>query len=355
MRNESDVRFMDLQFERLTSILPAIRHRAQVLDRNGNWPTDDLRDLASIGAWRWFVPARFGGEEIDPLELHLRYEAIASASLATALIVSQRDSAVGLIEGSENAELRDELLPGLGRGDFFSTIGIAQLTTSRQGGLRAVEDGDRGFVLDGVIPWSTGAAKAKYIVAGAITSNGQQILLALPTDLPGVTVTPPLDLVCLKASWTSRVELRSVKLDKRYILRGPVARVLSGSSKGIPLSQAFLAFGLCRGALELMASDDSDRAKSLCRRFDERLAELHGEVVEIGCSGSDTDAIPRLRAECTDLTLRITQAAVALRKGSALVLDDPAQRLAREALFFLVWSCPDPVIDCTVNLLSEKK
>ena len=80
--------------------------------------------------------------EIDPLELHLRYEAIASASLATALIVSQRDSAVGLIEGSENQEMREELLPGLARGDFFSTIGIAQLTTSRQAGLRAVDEGD---------------------------------------------------------------------------------------------------------------------------------------------------------------------------------------------------------------------
>jgi hypothetical protein len=36
-----------------------------------------------------------------------------------------------------------------------------------------------------------------------------------------------------------------------------------------------------------------------------------------------------------------------------LLADHPAQRFAREALFLLVWSCPDPVIDCTVDLLTQ--
>jgi alkylation response protein AidB-like acyl-CoA dehydrogenase len=346
---------MELQFESLTNILPAIRGRASSLDRSGDWPTDDLHDLGAIGAWQWFVPAEFGGDGVDPLELHLRYEAIASASLATALIVSQRDSAVGLIEGSENHQLREELLPGLARGEFFSTIGIAQLTTSRQGGLRASRDGDGShFRLNGVIPWCTGAAKAKFIVAGAVAEDGQQILFALPTDLPGVAAGSPLELVSLRSSWTSRVELTAVRLESRWILRGPVAKALSGRSKGIPLGQTFLAFGLCRGALELMAADHSPRAISLAARFNERLSELRGEILEICRSGRETDAGPALRAACNDLTLRITQSLVTLRKGSALLLDDPAQRLAREALFFLVWSCPDPVIDCTIDLLRGK-
>ena len=30
-----------------------------------------------------------------------------------------------------------------------------------------------------------------------------------------------------------------------------------------------------------------------------------------------------------------------------------AQRLAREAMFLLVWSCPNAVIDCTVDLLTK--
>ena len=35
------------------------------------------------------------------------------------------------------------------------------------------------------------------------------------------------------------------------------------------------------------------------------------------------------------------------------VWDELLQRLAREAMFLLVWSCPNPVIDCTVGLLAE--
>ena len=114
---------MELQFESLTNILPAIRGRASTYRSQRALAGGDLHDLGAIGAWRWFVPAKFGGEGIDPLELHLRYEAIASASLATALIVSQRDSAVGLIEGSENHELQAELLPGLARGNFSARSG----------------------------------------------------------------------------------------------------------------------------------------------------------------------------------------------------------------------------------------
>ncbi|HEY1921482.1 MAG TPA: acyl-CoA dehydrogenase family protein [Tepidisphaeraceae bacterium] len=347
---------MDAGHERLAKVLPAIAARATLLDRTGDWPAEDLRDLGNAGAWRWYVPKQFGGEEIDPLALHLRYEEIASASVSTALIVSQRDSAIGLIDGTENPTLRQEILPALARGEYFATIGIAQLTTSQQGGLRAVEDGD-GYRLDGVIPWSTGAAKAKYVIAGAITADRSQILFVLPTDLPGVTIQTPLELVALRSSWTSRIELHDAQLDKRWLLRGPVAKALSGPSRGIPLSQVFLCFGLIRAALDLITRHDSDRAKSLAARFGEQYSSLHTQVLELCQAGREADAAvagPELRAACNDLAMRITQAAVALHKGSALLADHPAQRLAREAMFFLVWSCPDPVVDCTVNVLANR-
>jgi alkylation response protein AidB-like acyl-CoA dehydrogenase len=342
----------------LGQILSAIADRATALDRSGDWPQQDLADLGGVGAWRWFVPPDCGGEGIDPLELHLRYEAIASASLATALVLSQRDSAVGLINGADDWPLRSEYLRRMSRGECFATIGIAQLTTSRQGGapaLRASATAD-GYRLEGVIPWCTGAARAEIVIAGAALEDGPQILFALPMDLPGVRIDPPLPLVSLRSSWTARIECHGAALPQRWIMRGPVAKALAGRSKGLVISQAFLAFGLCRGGLQLIGKHDSDRARSLVLKFSEQLESLRSRTIELCQPGREADAAaaaPALRGACNDLAVRITQSAVALYKGSALLLDHPAQRLAREAMFLLVWSCPDAVIDCTVNALAQ--
>jgi hypothetical protein len=42
--------------------------------------------------------------------------------------------------------------------------------------------------------------------------------------------------------------------------------------------------------------------------------------------------------------LRATQAYLAASKGAGFVAGHPAERLVREAMFFLVWSCPQPVL-----------
>jgi hypothetical protein len=46
--------------------------------------------------------------------------------------------------------------------------------------------------------------------------------------------------------------------------------------------------------------------------------------------------------------LRSTQAALAAAKGAGYVVGHPAGRWCREALFFLVWSCPQPVLSANL-------
>jgi alkylation response protein AidB-like acyl-CoA dehydrogenase len=308
------------------------------------WPEELLREHAE--AFRWAMPRAFGGVELEPLELHLRYEKLARKSLALALILTQRDSAVGIIAAGGNDRLLAEVRDGA-----FVTVGIAQLTTSRQGGAPALVY--RNGRVDGVIPWASGAAKAKYIVAGAADASGGQILFALPADLPVVTIEPPLAMVALSETWTSRVRCDNVAIDRDLLLLGPAPNVLSLRRKSVPIPQAFLALGHARGGVDLIAEHDSDRARNLVRKFGEQIDALHGRVVRACQPGSDPQVIPLLRGECNELALRVAHAAVALYKGNALLLSHPAQRLAREAMFLLVWSCPDPVIDCTVDLLAD--
>src|SRR3954462_5935490 len=79
-----------------------LRQSAQRHDQTGQWPATDLIALEESGALRWAVPRSFGGEELAPLALHLRYESLAAASLPTALILTQRDSAIGMLAMTDN-------------------------------------------------------------------------------------------------------------------------------------------------------------------------------------------------------------------------------------------------------------
>jgi alkylation response protein AidB-like acyl-CoA dehydrogenase len=338
-------------------LLAEIRRGADVLDQSGQWPLEELERLARAGAMRWAVPREFGGLELSTLDQHLAYERLARASLAVALVLSQRDSAVGLVDAAQS-EIRREMLPRLASDEVFSTVGIAQLTTSRQGGppaVRAVRTPD-GYQLDGLIPWCTGAAKAQFIVAGANTEDGKQILVLLPTDAPGVRIDDPMPLAALTASWTTSVHCEGVKIDERFVLRGPAEKVIVRPNH-LPLGQAFLAMGFCRGVLDLIAEHWSAAAEKAFKRLEAELVQIREQVIRLSGAGMEADAnaaAPMIRGQCNDLALRSAHAAVTLYKGTALLVTHPAQRLAREALFLLVWSCPNPVIDCTVDLLTHE-
>jgi len=341
--------------------LTAIKHRAGIYDATGNWPSEDLDALALAGAMRWAVPKEFGGEELSPLELHLRYEWIAAASVSTALVLTQRDSAVGLIDASENTTLRAELLPRFAKNEMFATVGIAQLTTSHQSGapaLRARRESD-GWHVSGLIPWATGADRSRFVVAGAVidepeTSPPRQILFPLSTTWNGVTLSVPMPLVALSSSHTGSITCEDVLVEDRCVLAGPMPNVLGGRKKTVPLGQAFIALGLCRAAIELIDEHDSELARDASKSFQAQLLSLRDKVLRFCDPATSLDPAdgPMLRGACNELALRITHAAVAIYKGTALMRGHPAQRLAREALFLLVWSCPNPVIDCTVQMLS---
>lgn len=339
-------------------VLAMIRDRAAEAEREFHWPTWELQGLAAAGAMRWAVPKAFGGEDLPALELHQRYEQIARASLAVALILTQRDSAVGLIDGADGAAKRDLMLKRLANDENFVTVGIAQLTTSRQGGQPAVraERVEGGWKLNGTIPWCTGAQIAQFIVAGAVLGDGKQLLFLLQPHAAGCESQHAMPLVALRQTLTASLDLKNVVVEDRWLLRGPVEKALVRRQKHLELGQTFLATGLCLAALDLIGEHHSDAASAAHARFSEQLESLRSEIVKLSEPGNEraaADAAPRIRGACNDLAVRITHAAVALYKGTALLETHPAQRFAREAMFLLVWSCPNPVIDCTVDLLSQ--
>jgi alkylation response protein AidB-like acyl-CoA dehydrogenase len=283
--------------------------------------------------------------------------------LTTTFVLTQRNGACRRIADSDNAALQAELLPRLGAGELFATVGISHLTTSRQNLARPAVQVTRkpgGFVLDGIVPWVTGATHADYLVTGGTLADGSQILAAVPASLPGVEIQPPQSLLALTASQTGAVVLKQVELDERFLLFGPTLQVMKQGRDGGAgsLATSALAAGLANAALDLLRHEAAARAdlREIVEPFAAEAVELASDLAA-AVAGTAAPEQPELKPEAlrkraNSLVLRVTQAALAASKGAGFVKGHPAERQVREALFFLVWSCPQPVVAAALRELA---
>jgi alkylation response protein AidB-like acyl-CoA dehydrogenase len=142
------------------------------------------------------------------------------------------------------------------------------------------------------------------------------------------------------------VRLNDVDVSDEWIIAGPVRHVMaSGVGAGTgSYETSTLAIGLAKSAIDFLADEATRRADlqqpmaALQNEhdvlFDELLAVVRGETR----MSKET-----LRQRANSLALRASQAALTAAKGSGYVVGHPAGRWCREAMFFLVWSCPQPV------------
>ena len=106
-----------------------------------------------------------------------------------------------------------------------------------------------------------------------------------------------------------------------------------------------MAVGATRAAIGLIDSEAVARtaiepvAAGLRAEADELLQRLGAAAVD-GIEPADRD---RLRVQANRLVVRAAETALTATKGAGFVSGHPAERLVRESMFFLVWSCPQAV------------
>ncbi len=340
----------------LDTALVVLEQHAAEADGAAAWPASSWDALCRAGATGWVIPRDFGGQGLDPLAVFDAYGRLAAACLTTCFILSQRDAAARRIRDSGNEALCRELLPPLARGETFATVGLSQLTTSRQH-VRPVltarlDGGD--VVLDGVMPWVTGAARADHLVTGVVLEDGRQILLVVPGETPGLRVGKPLELMALEGSLTAEVVCEGVRVDRRWVLAGPAERVLAAGRSAGSLETSCLALGLAGAAVRYLEDETTRRPEwqAVAGSSAFSLRDLQGQVRRLAANGASAEEAAEVRARANALVLHATQTALAVAKGSGFLRSHAAQRWARQALFFLVWSCPRPALEGTLAYLA---
>jgi butyryl-CoA dehydrogenase len=345
--------------QRLSELVAGLAAEDGRADLSTDWPGALWRLLEQSGAPRWSLPAEFQGESCSRPLLLQRFAALAGGSLTAVFILSQHDAAARRLLMVRERQCAAQWLLAIGAGRAFTTVGISHLTTSRRLGAQPVkatlvEPGC--YRLDGTIPWVTAANRADVFVTGAVLDDGRQMLIALPADRPGVEVQPPFPLAALQASCTSEITLESVMVDDSELLAGPATDILSipGALGTAGIETSALALGQARAALLALVELAPERAdlaeplEVLCESWqtswNQLMAQARGEPAAVS-SG-------QIRTQANSLVLRATQAYLTARRGSGFLRTEPAQRWARQALFFLVWSCPTPVAQAAIRDLA---
>ncbi len=316
-----------------------------------DWPSQQLAVIADAQVYRWFASPADGGLGWTPDQIAQGYVALGSACLTSTFIVTQRVAALKRLASCANEDLKRRVLPGMLDGSATGTVGISHLTTSRrhvgEPAVRVMRQGDS-WLVDGFAPWVTGARQARWLLMGGELVGGdrddrEELLFLLSTDTDGVTIEQGFDLMALSASQTGGVKCESVLVPDANIIAGPKESVLATRAGGVQTSA--LALGLVRSAVDFIHAESVKRralaatAEALGQQF-ELLLELTIQVAR-----GQHELAGQLRADANSLVLRSTQAALIAAKGAGFVAGHPVGRWCREAMFFLVWSCPQQVAE----------
>ena len=166
------------------------------LDDAGEYPESIIAGLAELGIFGLNISAEFGGSGADLTSVAIVCEELQRAGLSLLSAVAPTITyCAPAIERFGSDELKREILPRVATGGLRMAIGLTESDVGSDlsrtsASARTVEGG---FVVHGTKVWSTGAARADFVVTlvrsdPAATGYGGLSVLLVPTKDPAVTV-----------------------------------------------------------------------------------------------------------------------------------------------------------------------
>jgi alkylation response protein AidB-like acyl-CoA dehydrogenase len=287
-------------------------------------PAAQLDALAAEGLYGASAPPEAGGLGLDLLTTCAVAEELASGCLATTFVwVQHRGLVMTLAAESTPAALRDQWLGPACQGKVRGGIALGGLIPGPPL-LRALP-AEGGWRLDGQAPWVTGWGLIDLLLVTARGPGGTIVNLIMDAAAqPGLTVSRQR-LAAVNASVTVQLGFDGVTVPtERYVSQEPFDPAASLRPDGLRINGS-LALGVAGRCGQLLGPGPLDGEVAACR------IQLDGAL------GADVEAMAQARAAACELAVRAA-AALAVWDGSrSIMTGQHAQRLAREALFLLVF------------------
>ena len=296
--------------------------RALDTDRAALVPKDLLDELAAAGLYGLTGPAEFGGACVAERRIVWEtVERLASGCLTTTFVWAQHLGTEAAIADRAEPAMRTRWLRALCSGETRAGVAFSALRRPGPPMLTATH-APGGWALHGAAPWVSGWGRIDVIRVAA--RHGPDIVWMLVDVTPGPSMrATPLELAAVNASGTVTLLFDGhVVPDDRVIVIEPFEEWRVRDREGLRLNGSH-ALGVAARCIRLLGD-----APELDAALERARDELDAATV---------DTLPRARARASRLAMRCAERLVIMRGGNSILVTNHAQRLAREALFLLVF------------------
>jgi alkylation response protein AidB-like acyl-CoA dehydrogenase len=309
---------------------------AQDVDQGLRPLGDGLRALADAGLFGLAGPVSHGGLDLGPIDTRRTIAAVGSGCGATFFVWVQHHGVVRTLRTSPNDALVEHFLAPMCSGDVLAGVAFAHLRRPGAPAIRAKRTSDGGWQLDGHAPWATSWGVADWFAVAAASDDGEVVWVRVPGhEVPGLVATP------LALSVFARTGTVALTFERYQVAEADLISVADlddwrrTDRRHAALGQPAV-LGVAERAAGLLAERRDADAVDAARRLGDELAARWSRDRELVGAGESVESMSDHRAACLDLARRSTTALLASVGGAGMDLTHPAQRLAREADFYVI-------------------
>ncbi len=294
---------------------------AMDVDASDRVPAGHLDALAAAGFYGLPGPPGHGGMGADLALTCSVIEILAGGCLATTFVWLQHHSAVRAAAAAPAGSAGAAWLGPLCRGERRAGVALAGVLPGPP--LLRARRAAGGYVLDGTAPWVTGwgMIDTLYVTARDEQDNVVAVLLPVPEG-PAVTAEP-LRMVAVTASSTVQLRFDGLFVPADRVTSVAPHREWLGRDPDRLRPNGSLALGVAARCCSMIGP-----------------SPLDGELAarRAALDTAPPQAMPAARAGASELAMRAAAALVTVQGSRAILAGQHAQRLAREALFLLVFA-----------------
>lgn len=333
-----------------------IAPKAALRDEQGHFEEGLIEKLGGMGLFGTYIPAEYGGTGLDYVSYVMTVEELSRACGATGILVSAHHSlCVDPILAFGTEAQKQKFLPRLATGEWIGCFSLTEPGSGSDAGAARcmAHETAEGWVINGTKNFVTNGGEAHVVVLFAVTDpdNPKRRMSAfvLEKDTPGCTVGKLEKKLGIKASSTAELIFENCRLPKDALLgeRGKGLNVALATLDGGRIGVAAQAVGISQAALDCSVDYANTRVQ-----FDQPIGKFQAIQWKLADMATHIAAARLLmyraawlkqnhqpyspeaamaKLFASEMSARVTGAAIQVYGGYGYCADYPAERLLRDA------------------------